>query len=1045
MRPGYARCTVYRVERQFSCQRASEAGTGRLRGGSLFFQNLWYVRNFEFVVPAPQKAELFSLRVARSTDATSSAVVWLDNDGLWRTMRREFTSCSADTYALTRASPLDEALRNEVRSEVKRGKGRRVPQDRRSLFAAGIAVGLWIGILSPALAEESTPAAAEDGADGVAGNDTVTPEDRRQAMLQEAAANGWPTAARHRFTIPVRGRDDQQSTGEAYFVGGVHWLVTLGGEPVRLQADQLVVYLFADPTESPEGTAGLEDPTAGLEDPAVTLDRDADTEVLGVQLKRFKFYAQGRVRIDLLARKTHIEADSLFYEHPKGAGVARHVRIRTTVDHARRLRSVVDEKSATTTDIDSDLFWDLEEYQSKGSDRAIGRSPVVVRASIMRVYHFRYFQGEDLEVSNSTYAVPPLSLRSSVGEVYAVEMAAQDRQQLRERAAQDGALIKEPYPARDYENTFIIDPEDTWIYVLDQPVIPLPVGYWDTRWHDYLPINNVYAGHSTEYGAFGGVQWNLNYFARLLPGSDTPLFRYIDKDVEAGFDTIEYQKRGFGWGPVAEYGQRPRNWDPWQLQLNGLNYAGDVQYFAIQDQGTLDRLTNQPIPQRDRDWARVWHRQSLSHLGLIDLEYSDLSDRAFLGEFFEREAKVGKEQETSLYWRRNFLDNLAVSGLVKDRTNDFQTQTERLPEGKAFAFQQSVFGTGFYTDASAQAAQLRQRPDDELGLMSRRFERYDLFNEWAYPVDQLHPAFDFRPFYFTRYTYYSELLDPAASSEDRASLGTGVTVSQQWRRIFHFRKDSIMNRVFGLPNLKHMVVPSMTYLNVHASDLDPSRTIVTDEVDTVDRAESFSLSLRNDFLTRRDEGKARTKTRPLVVDRDIELDVEQFRTLRVIENDISLIIYPQPNRDNAGDQTSFLRLDNAVHVRGASARFWTELNPNKDLRMERADSSVSYRIIPDRMTVSVGDRFTRDRTNAVYVDGRWWMTDKWAATGYWAYDTDEGREIEISGGVTRIFHRFALTFEFIEDVGEDRNRTFFVSVTPVELFEQRRFRERWRR
>ena len=53
---------------------------------------------------------------------------------------------------------------------------------------------------------------------------------------------------------------------------------------------------------------------------------------------------------------------------------------------------------------------------------------------------------------------------------------------------------------------------------------------------------------------------------------------------------------------------------------------------------------------------------------------------------------------------------------------------------------------------------------------------------------------------------------------------------------------------------------------------------------------------------------------------------------------------------------------------------------------------------------------------------------------------EDGRDVEWRAGVTRVFDRFAVSLEFIEDVGEDRDQTFLFSVSPIELFRQAKFR-----
>ena len=819
-----------------------------------------------------------------------------------------------------------------------------------------------------------------------------------------------------------------------YFIGSVTWNYRLSGEPMKLQADLLVLYAELD--EQPSA----EDPTP-VEEGAVEEDADGEPPLPGLgddmilagrHYRAYTMYAEGRVRIDFLSRETHLEADSFLYEHPSGMAVARGARLMTTVGHAQTIGSVLGRQNMR---LDSGPF---------SRDDPLVTSPLVIRADVLRMYRFRYFDGVGVRVTNSTFAVPPVALESKKVDVYPADTTLAELETLKTLSLGAPARVQTTRGAADgaqatREDAYIIDPEDTWFALLGYPVAPLPLARWNTRWHNFLPIHSLELGNSSKFGFFFGPDWNLNYLTSLLPFGDGAIAREIDKNSRLGFDTIYFEKRGFGYGPNALYGSSPRNWWEWRPELGTWTYHGDARYFAIHDQGDEDRSTRLPVPREDRYWGHIWHRQAIPQVGLLDIEYSDLSDSAFLGEFFEDVAKQEKEQESLFYLRRNFGDNLALNGLYKYRTNDFQTQTERLPEGKGMLFQQPFFASGLYTDLEVSAANLRFRPGEPTVQNARRYDRYDVFNQWSYPMSAFAPFAQLRPFTFARYTYYGELADPNASPEDRVTFAAGVAASQQWSRVFRFEPDSFASRVLNIPQLKHLIVPQVTYLNVFANDLDSDDVIRLDDVDAVDLQETFVLSLRNDLLTRRPRPGKPTQRRSLLSNRDVSLESVQYETSRLFESNISLIVYPQPSRDNDGDHTSLLRLDNTAYVRQVSLRGWFELDPNRDFSLERMDLSARVDVIPDQLEFTVGERLTRPTTNVVYADARLWLTAKWAFEAYWSHDFERREDVELRFGVTRIFDRFAASFEVIEDVGQD-DRTFFFSVSPVGLFRATRFR-----
>jgi hypothetical protein len=497
------------------------------------------------------------------------------------------------------------------------------------------------------------------------------------------------------------------------------------------------------------------------------------------------------------------------------------------------------------------------------------------------------------------------------------------------------------------------------------------------------------------------------------------------------------EARGLGWGPKGEYGTRPRAWLPWQLGLQGWEYYGEGRYFGLRDHGE-DRSFRREPPDEDRYWGNLNHRQSIPHVGILDVEYSQYSDSQFLREFFETIYKQEKRQENLFSLRRNFADNMAATALYKYRLNDFESEVERLPEGKLQVLQQPLFQSGLYTDVVAQAANLRLRPAAGSGLSSTRYGRADVLNEWSYPIHHLTPYLELRPFGFLRYSAYEELVDPAAGSEDRAAFGAGMTLSQEWSRIFAFDEGSLLQRWLGVDQVRHLVVPKVTYFNLFANDLDPEDTFGIDEVDTVDLRESFAISLRQALFTRHRSSDI-SEVEPILSDRDLKLKRAEYETRSILDSEISFAFFPRPHRDNEGDRLSELILDNTFRpYPGLGLRAWVALDPNEHFRAERVAAALMVDWLPGVLSTSVGDRLTRGRggaddTNFVYGLMTVYLGEKWRAQAYLSRDVAGGRDVEYSFALARVFHRFALTLEYSIDVGEGRNHSVSVNVSPLDL------------
>ena len=159
---------------------------------------------------------------------------------------------------------------------------------------------------------------------------------------------------------------------------------------------------------------------------------------------------------------------------------------------------------------------------------------------------------------------------------------------------------------------------------------------------------------------------------------------------------------------------------------------------------------------------------------------------------------------------------------------------------------------------------------------------------------------------------------------------------------------------------------------------------------------------------------------------------------------MSFVLFPQPSRDNNGDRSSLLLLDNTVSIVPRTAvRAWIELDPNRDFRLDRSDLSLAWEAIAGRLNLIVGDRYTRERTNFIYGIASVRVTEKWAFEAYYSHDFETGLDNDISFGVSRFFHRFVLSLEVSQDVGEDRNTTVHFNFMPVEFFKARGSGRTW--
>ena len=788
-----------------------------------------------------------------------------------------------------------------------------------------------------------------------------------------------------------------QKTGDIsrYILGNVRREFTIGPNRIRLMCDRL--YIRALGVFKGEGETVPEAPEGGN-------DKDE---------LRFYFFADGNVRLELPDQGSTIEAASVYYDHREGLGVIRAARIRSSASGLRGIMNSMELR-------------DLRGTSAPGASAGT-EAEVLLSIDVLRTTNFKSFTGQGIKLSNCDYAEPHLALAADSADI---------------RPVGGGARAVDGDPAH-----YLVDLSGARLEILGTKIIPLPLTHWDTRWQDYLPLRSVDFGSSSKFGFFSSAEWNMNFFLDQLPLASIPVLGPGLENTRLGFETTHMARRGFGWGPIAEYGRRPGNREPWQLGPRGVGYYGGGRYFSIHDDAAVDRFGGENWREEgstrdDRYWGSLVHRHEFSGFGTLDIEYSGQSDSNFLNEYFEAVAKEGKEQENLVSWRGNYGDNLQVSALYKYQVNNFDETVDRLPELELDWYQQPVFDSGLYMDLRASAARLRHRGAD---TPPWRHGRLDLFNSWSYPVTGLNPYIAVRPYAFARYRLggNEKVLDlsdeqrPFHPFTDRTAFGSGMTISQQWSRTFPAGSGGMLQDLFGVDSLKHLVVPEVSYLNIFSSDFSPSETF------QVDATQRFSLSLRQALVTRRNDRGSGEVERPLLGLRNTALKPSSFRRHHLLDSEVSLVFYPGEEEDPGEEEEEgdkFLVLDHTLRASDSiSLRSWIALDPDDGFSDERMDNSIRAEVFPELLSVTLGnvsanhtpDSNVPEDSSFAYTLLSFYPHEKWRAQCYWARNLQSDKDSELSLTIGRVFHRYALFFEYSFDAGEDDNQTFSINFRPV--------------
>ena len=240
------------------------------------------------------------------------------------------------------------------------------------------------------------------------------------------------------------------------------------------------------------------------------------------------------------------------------------------------------------------------------------------------------------------------------------------------------------------------------------PFLYWPRLYWSLDWNPYIP--SISFGRSSEFGTFVESEWTL------YAGDNVRLSGIVDN----------YSKRGTGLGGNLRYRAR--------------QMRGKATGYTIEDRGEDELFipgfaeTPPPETQPRHRWRGRWfHWNRLPFDWDIFAEYSQESDRNFLAEYFESEARESKERETMLYLRKT-RELWGTSIFFNVKTNDFQTQVESLPRIDFDVIQAPLFdvpwiGRPVYYLQETELGNLRHNPDDLQTSDGVDLNRDGLFND----------------------------------------------------------------------------------------------------------------------------------------------------------------------------------------------------------------------------------------------------------------------------------------------------------------------------
>lgn len=388
--------------------------------------------------------------------------------------------------------------------------------------------------------------------------------------------------------------------------------------------------------------------------------------------------------------------------------------------------------------------------------------------------------------------------------------------------------------ARDEEATDIRG-YDNVLYGAGVPLLYFPYLGWSTdqEW----PLQSFHAGRSSRYGYFVESTWRGNLYRRNK-GEDFPLKQarwFLDFDVR--------EQRSIGIGPQIVYkGDRPTD----------TSFSGKISGYFVRDQPLNElgsSLQNGPVGDEEARWQNrhrfnFLHRHQLPDRLNLDLEVSQISDRDLLTDFFEQEAREGKEQETYLYAKK-LWHNHAATLLARYRLNDFQSQVAYLPQFSYYILQEPLakeWGGPWYFSSRIETSYVRRQDDEDNPTVFA--DENDFRIDWQNTLSRkfaLGPLF-FTPFVAGRLSYFDRGREEDHLLRRTAEFGADLATN-------FYRLYEIDSELFDIHNLLHIMTPSVRYSWVCDNTEDPDRLIPFDTMETADEVQKIELRLTNRWKT----------------------------------------------------------------------------------------------------------------------------------------------------------------------------------------------------
>jgi hypothetical protein len=310
-----------------------------------------------------------------------------------------------------------------------------------------------------------------------------------------------------------------------------------------------------------------------------------------------------------------------------------------------------------------------------------------------------------------------------------------------------------------------------------------------------------------EKARFQFRNWHIPFYLPRISGMGKNVNRveHLGFDIDAGneSDLGYYINLGqwYEYSPNVDYALRF-----FPTSRNGIGGGVDVEYDFMDDPASRffhsSGEFNSLYTTRDDGYHHWYHRHEVSDDTLVLAQWEQWYNPKILKEFYQDnyEDRTGPRTFANV---THLGDGYILSGTASKSTHDFTTETEKFPDA-SFHLLERHLGKKVYLAMDSYAGYYHNTPSEVYS------ERYAHVARLSYDWNIMQ-GLNVVPFVEGAATHYSNSLDDGESDALYSTMA-GVTTQARFQRSY---------RGLGkFEGFKHIVVPSISYINQESSSMD---------------------------------------------------------------------------------------------------------------------------------------------------------------------------------------------------------------------------------